>query len=127
MTHAILLQYLQSTSKIIPCYYISNDLTNCLTKAKTTSEICNCYKQEINYYKTNIYENLNKISSTMNAQHLKKINFAQTAWESYLTHTKMYLFKIIDEQTNEDKEIKKYQVLFLLYQCRNSELANINF
>lgn len=63
----------------------------------------------------------------MNAQHLKKINFAQTAWESYLTHTKMYLFKIIDEQTNEDKEIKKYQVLFLLYQCRNSELANINF
>ncbi len=127
LTHAILLQYLQPNSKIIPCYYISHDLTNCLNKSQTTSEICNCYKKEINLYKVNINENLNKISTTISTQDLKKINSAQIAWESYLNHTKVHLFKIIDEQNNEDKEIKKYQILFLLYQCRNSELANISF
>ena len=127
-TKATIISYLLPDSKPINYNSISQTLSSCIKNSQNNFEICNCYNNESHKYKQNIHKNLNLLQQKTSKEDYNNISFANYSWEQYKNHTEKYLFRIIDSQKNiTDKELKKSQILFLLYQCQNSVLSNINF
>lgn len=126
-TRALTLYYLLENSIYKQHDYISQELENCLKSSENNIASCNCYYKEIDKYKVDMSKELELTSSKVNTDEYNKILSAHTSWENYLNHTQSKLFKIIDSINTTDKELKKAEIIFRIYQTRYSELSNINF
>ena len=128
LTKATITSYLSPESKLINYNSVPKSLSSCIKNSQNNFEMCKCYNNESDKYKQNIRKNLNLLKQKISKEDYEKISFTNYSWKQYKNHTKKYLFKIIDSQKNiTDKELKKAQILFLLYQCQSSELSDINF
>lgn len=126
-TRALTLYYLMKNSTYKQHDYISQELENCLKSSKNNITSCNCYYKEIDKYKIDMSKELKLTSSKVNDDEYNKILSAHISWKKYLGHTQNELFKIIDSTNTQDKELKKAEIIFRIYQTRYSELSGINF
>jgi hypothetical protein len=126
-TRALTLYYLTKKSQYEQHDYLSKDLKTCLETATSNIMTCECYHKETEKYKSKISKELALAKTNLSNEEFNDVMLAQSSWEEYLNHTQISLFKIFDRQKSPDKDLKKAEIIFRLYQNRFSEIANINF
>ena len=100
----------------------TDNLNYCIANAKNMKAKSQCFEKETDELNNNIIKHIESLSYKLKNTDYKNLLINQKSWENLVSHTQTHLFKLIDNIETEDKELKKYQILFLLFETRNSEL-----
>ena len=126
LTRALATYYSQKNSKIKPYDYLPQELEKCLQQSNSEGDACKCFDIQKNIYKDKIHTLLKTNKNKVTAEDYTRIVQTQQTWENLVINTQNTLFRIIDSQNTENSNLKKAQILFMLYQDRSGELQDID-